>query len=99
MVIGDTASFEVRPINTVSTVFSIGNVAAVFPEFGAILMGKKSGDGQLYEVDVPRVKGLGIPIGLDEDKFSQADIKCMVLYDSALDYVARFRRVDRTSPN
>jgi hypothetical protein len=99
MTIGHTASFEVRPINTVSTVFSIGAISSVFPEFSAILMAKKSGDGTLFEIDCPRVKGLGIPLGLDEDKFSQADIKCMVLYDATLDYVARLRRVDRTNPN
>lgn len=95
MTTGDTATFEVRPINTLSTVFTIGAVASQYPEFGAILMAKRSGDGVLFEVDVPRVKGEGVPIGMDEDKFSSADIKCLVLHDTTLDYVARFRRLDR----
>ncbi len=99
MTIGDTATFEVRPKNSANMVVTIGNVASIFPEFQAILYAKKKGTGELMEIDCPRVKGEGIPLGLDEDKWSEADIKCTVLFDPALDYVARIRNVLRSSPN
>ncbi len=98
MTAGDTATFEIKPKNTKNMVVTLGQVADTFPEFGAICYSKKMGSGELFEVDVPRCKGEGHPIGMDEDKFSQADIKCMVLYDATLNYVARIRNINRTSP-
>lgn len=99
MTTGDTATFEVRPKNTANAVFTLGGVASIFPEFGAIVMAKKQGSGQMCELDLPRVKGEGVPIGFDENKFSEADIKCTVMYDAVLDYVARGRFITPTTPN
>jgi len=99
MTVGDTATFEVRPKNTANMVATIGGVESVFPEFGAIVYAKKQGSGQLFEGDLPRVKGEGVPLGFDENKFSEADIKCAVMLDSALNYVARLRHVTPTTPN
>lgn len=99
LVAGDTASFEILPINTANMVMTMGNVEASFPEFGAIVMAKKRGSGELMEVDLPRVKGEGIPLGFDEDKWSQCDVKCMVMFDPVLNYVARMRSCSRTTPN
>jgi hypothetical protein len=99
MTVGDTATFEVRPKNTANASFTLGGVSSIFPEFGAIVMAKKQGTGQMCELDLPRVKGEGVPLGFDENKFSEADIKCTVMYDATLDYVARGRFITPTTPN
>jgi hypothetical protein len=99
LVTGDTATFEVRPKNSANASFTLGGVASIFPEFGAIVMAKKQGTGQMCELDLPRVKGEGVPLGFDENKFSEADIKCTVMYDATLDYVARGRFITPTTPN
>lgn len=98
MTAGDTATFELKPINTANMVLTLGQVADTFPEFGAVCYAKKKGSGEIFEMDLPRIKGEGHPIGLDEDKFSEADVKCMVMYDSTLNYVARIRTVKRSTP-
>lgn len=96
MTVGDTASFEVKPKNTANSILLLGAVESVFPEFGAMVYGKKR-NGELVEVDCPRVKGEGVPLNFDEDKWSQADVKAMVMFDAVLNYAARIRTVIRTS--
>lgn len=99
MVTGDTATFQIQPNNTSSMVASFGKMTAVYPEFGAIIYAKKKGNGEMFEVDAPRCKGEGVPLLFDENKFSEADIKVMLMYDSTLDYVFQVRTVIPTTVN
>jgi hypothetical protein len=99
MTAGDTATFEVRPKNTANMSGVLGQSGAVFPEFGCILMAKKRGSGEMFEIDAYRCKGEGFPINLDENKFAIADIKVQLMYDAQLDGYAKIRAVTPVSPN
>jgi hypothetical protein len=80
---GDTAEFQIRPPNTKSMTVRVGAANdAVFPEFGAIIMAQKRGTQELFELDVFRCKGAGMPLGFDMASFSKYEIKIKVMYDS-----------------
>lgn len=96
---GDTATFEVRPINSGSLEATFGGLSDTFPEFGAILVGKKLGDGRMFEVDVFRCKGAGLPIGFEENAFSEASVTINAFYDSNRNGVFSVRAVSPTTPN
>lgn len=93
MTVGDTATFEVLPPSSKSMSVTIGSGADVFPEFGAVLYAKKRGNNEMLEIDVFRCKGVGLPVGLEENAFSEAEIKCEAFYDSAKDGIMKIRHV------
>ena len=93
MTSGDTATFEVRPPNTQSTDATFGGLSDTFPEFGAVLVGKKLGDGRMFEVDVFRCKGAGLPFGFEENAFSEASVTINSFYDSDRNGVFSIRSV------
>ena len=95
--IGHTATFEVQPPLTKSMSVSIGSNSDVFPEFGAILMAKQRGNLELFEIDAHRCKGVGLPLGLEENAFSEAEIKVECFYDSTLDRVLSIRHCSPSS--
>lgn len=82
MTSGDTATFDVRSINTGSTEVTIGGSTDIFPEFGALVLGKKRGDSSMIEFDLFRVKGVGLPIGLTENEFSEAEVTAQAFQDN-----------------
>lgn len=94
MTVGDTATFEVRPINEKSSTVVIGSAAyQSMPEFGAIVVAQKRGNGELVEVDCYRCKGSGMPLGFEQNAWSSADVKVKAFYDSEKDGVLAFRHV------
>ncbi len=94
MTTGDTATFEVRPINTGSMTVTVGGVAnQTFPEFGAIIMAQKRGNQELTEIDCFRCKAVGMPINFEQNAFSETEIKIKALYDSTADGVFKMRTV------
>lgn len=96
--IGDTATFEVRPINDGSMDVTIGQITDQnFPEFGAIIMANKQSDGQMVEVDAYRCKGAGLPISFTRNTYSQAEITVKLMYDSVKDGVFKLRHVEPTT--
>lgn len=97
MTIGDTATFEVRPINTGSMDVTLGQTGAANPEFGALVVSQKRGSGEMFEVDLLRCKGTGLPLGFEEFKFSEAEIKVEAFYDSTANAVAKIRAVKPTT--
>lgn len=97
MTVGDTATFEVRPINTASITARIGVSGDTNPEFGMVCVTQKRGNGQMFEVDLFRCKGAGLPLGFDEFKWAEADIKVEALYDSTKNGVFDIRHVTPTS--
>lgn len=90
---GDTATFEVKPPSSKSMSVLIGENSAVFPEFGAILMAKKRGNLEMFEVDAFRCKAVGLPIGFEENAFSEAEVKAEVFYDSAKNGIMSVRSI------
>ena len=98
MTTGDTATFEIRPKGTTaSMIMTVGAMSSTFPEFGAVIYAKKRSN-ELFEVDVPRVKGEGMPLGLSKDKWVESDVKANIMYDATLDYVARYRWISTATP-
>lgn len=94
MTAGDTATFEVRPVNSGSMTVTLGSVAnQIFPEFGAIVMAQKRGNQEMFEIDVYRAKGAGMPINFDYNAFSEAEVKVKLIYDSVKDGIAGIRTV------
>jgi hypothetical protein len=94
--IGDTASFRVLPPNSGSMSVLVGNVADTFPEFGAILMTQKRGNGELFEIDVFKAQGGGGSLGANEKAFSETAITATAFYDSVKGGIARITAVKPT---
>lgn len=93
MTIGDIATFEVKPPSTKSMEVVVGATSDVFPEFGAIVYAKRRGNGEMFELDLFRCKGVGLPLGLEENAFSEAEIKVEAFYDSAQNGVMKIRHI------
>lgn len=97
LVTGDTATFEVRPVNSKSMTVSVGSVAdQLFPEFGALVLAQKRGNQEMMEVDCVRCKGVGFPLNFEMNAFAEAEIKVKVMYDETLDRVFDIRHVSPT---
>lgn len=94
MTANDTATFTSRPINVGSTNVTVGGSADTFPEFGAILLASQRGDGEMLELDVFRCKAAGLPIGLTEKEFSEAEVTATAFYDSAQNGIFKMRHVE-----
>lgn len=91
MVVGDTAEFDVRPINTKSSVISIGAANTTFEEFGAFVYAQKRSNGEYFEIELFKCVGAGLPMNLAEKVFAEAELTIKVLKDFALDRVMEIR--------
>lgn len=92
-VIGDTATFEVMPPSNRSSVIIVGRSTDSFPGFGALLMAQKRATGEMFEIDAHSCVGGGLPISLEENAFSQPELKMNCLYDAELDRVFTIRHI------
>lgn len=94
MTTGDTAEFEVRPINTKSSTANIGSSTdSLFPEFGCVLLAQKRSNGQMFEIDVYRCKSLGMPIKFETNAWSEAEVKVTSFYDDSKNGIFKMRHV------
>jgi hypothetical protein len=93
MTVGDTATFDVRPVNSRASVAVIGASADVRPEFGAVLMAQKRGADELFEVNAYRCIADGMPIGFETFAWAKPEVKAKLLYDSTKDGVFEMRAV------
>lgn len=94
MTTGETATFHVRPVNSGSMEVRIGSSSdSIFPEFGSIVAAQKRGNQEMVTIELFRCKGIGLPLGFEENAWSEAEIKAKLLYDSAEDAVFRFLHV------
>jgi hypothetical protein len=93
MVVGDTASFEVLPPSTKSSQIVVGKSTDSFPNFGALILAQKRATGEMFEIEAHNCVGGGLPIALEENAFSQPELKMTCLYDSALDRVFTIRHI------
>ncbi len=94
MTVGDTATYDTRPVNTKSMTGSFGAPTNVFPEFGCIVMAQPRGNDQLVEIDAYKCKAVGLPLGFEPQAWSEAEVKVKLLYDSAKNDVFSIRHVE-----
>lgn len=99
MTADDTATFNSRPINTKSMDVVIGGINDIFPEFEAVMMAKKRGNGELFEITAYRCKGVGQGFGLERNAWSQSEITAEAFYDEDRSGVAAIRHVTPTTAN
>ena len=93
MTIDDTAEFYVRPINTKSMDVDIGSTTDVYPEHGAIMMTQQRSNGEMFEVEAYKVKGIGLPLSAEEKAFAEPEATAEAFYDSVKDKVLSLRHV------
>lgn len=93
MTAGDTATFEVLPPSTKSSNIVVGAAAATMPEFEAVLLSQKRSTGEMFEITAHKCVGTGLPINLEENAFSQPELKMVCLYDSSADRVFTIRTI------
>lgn len=92
-VTGDTATFEVLPPSTKSSSIVVGKSTDTFPAFGALLLAQKRATGEMFEIDAHYCVGGGLPINMEENAFSQPELKMNCLYDSSLNRVFTIRHI------
>jgi hypothetical protein len=90
---GDTATFEVRPINSKASVAVVGATTDVFPTVGAYLYAQQRGTGDLFELDVYSLKATGLPHNFNAKEFSEAEITMDAFYDSSRGGVFSMRSI------
>lgn len=90
---GDTALFEVLPGNSKNISARFGGSSDSFPEFGAIVVGQQRGNGEMVELDIFRLKAVGMPLGFQEKAFSEGEITAQAFYDSEKNGVFDLRHI------
>lgn len=94
MTIGDTATFEVRPVtNSANITATFGALSDTFPEFGALLYTAQRSNGEMTEIDVFKVKAIGLTLGAEEKAFSSWNVTGKASYDSNRSGVFSLRHV------
>lgn len=93
---GNTVTFEVLPGNAKNISARFGGSADNFPEFGAIVVGQQRGNGEMVELDIFRLKAVGMPLGFQEKAFSEGEITAQAFYDAEKNGVFDLRHVTPT---
>lgn len=93
MTVGDTASFEVRPINSGSREVTIGATTETFNDFGLIITAGRQGDGTMCELDCFRVAGAGLPINFTENAFSETSVTLQMYRDTTKNGIYKYRDI------
>lgn len=94
MTVGDTAKFELRPINTVNRSVVIGGIADEFPEFGCVIYAQKSGSGAIFEIDAFKMKNIGMTLGAERKAFGQSEYSAKASYDSVKNGLCKITEVE-----
>lgn len=95
--LGDTATFEVQPVNSASSNVRIGGLSnQSFPEFGALVYSQKRGNQEMLELDIFRCKAAGMPLPFEMGQFAGFEVKVKCLYDDVKDGIFDMRHVQPT---
>lgn len=94
MVAGHTATFEIRPVNTLNREVKIGGISDSLPEFSAVLYLQKRASGAVFECEVYKLKGSGLSLGAERKAYSQNDYSALASYDSVENAICRIREVE-----
>jgi hypothetical protein len=98
LVAGDTASFDVKPPSTGSSEIVVGKSTDTFPSFGALILAQKRSTGEMFEINAHNCVAGGLPINLEEQAFSQPELKMTCLYEASLDRVFSIRHLYPENP-
>lgn len=93
MTADDTAEFTALPAGDETSV-RIGAVEDTFPEFGAIVLAKKRSTDELFELDMFKCRGVGLPHMFEENAWSEPEITVECFYDAAKNGVFDMRTVN-----
>lgn len=94
MTVGDTATFDVRPINTFNREVVIGGISDEFPEFGCVVYAQKSGSGAVFEIDAYKMKAIGLGLGSERKAFGQNEYTAEASYDSVKNGIMKIREIE-----
>jgi hypothetical protein len=91
---GDTAYFDVRPVNTVNRLVKIGGISDEFPEFGAMIYAQKKGSGAVFEIEAYKLKSIGMSLGAERKAWANQEYVAKAAYDPVENAIARIREVE-----
>ncbi len=89
--VGDTAEFTVRPPSLKSVEIIVGAAGSTFEAFGAYIVAQKRATGEIFTIEAYNLIASGLPIALEEQAFSQPEVKLAALYDSEKDCVFKMK--------
>jgi len=91
MTVDDTARFHINSAHDGVSEISIGSGATIFPEHRQLCLGQKRADGSVFEMELFKVVGSGMPIPFEEQSFSIPELSMKLVQDSTEDKVAVIR--------
>ena len=89
----DTATFTVAAPHGGISDITVGKSSSIFPEHKIHAVAAKRANGDILEIEMFKAVGAGFPIALEETVFSIPELTIKLLYDSAKDGIAKFRKI------
>jgi len=91
MVTGDTARFHVNSAHNGVSEITFGAAASIFPEHKQLCLGQKRANGDVFELELDKVVGGGMPIPFEEQTFAIPELAMKLIQDSSTDRVGTIR--------
>lgn len=91
MTTGDTARYHVNSAHNGVSEISIGASSTVFPEHKQLCLSQKRANGDVFELELNKVVGSGMPLPMEEQTFSIPEMAMKLVYDAATDEIATIR--------
>lgn len=91
MVVGATATFHVNSAHGGVSEIDIGSASTLFPEHNQLCLGQKRANGDVFEMEIYKVVGSGMPIPFEEQTFAIPELSMKIIQDSSVDKVATIR--------
>jgi len=88
---GDTARFHTNSAHAGVSEISIGSASTIFPEHRQLCLGQKRANGDVFEMELFRVVGSGMPLPFEEQTFAIPELSMKLVQDSTEDKVAVIR--------
>ncbi len=90
--VGDTAEFVVAPPAAAGGAdIEIGKSGSTIPAFAAYIVAQKRATGEIFTIMAWNVVANGLPINLEENAYSQPEVKLIALYDSTRNGVFKIK--------
>lgn len=90
-VTGDTAEFDVAPPSSASSDIIVGASTTQFSAFGTKVVAQKRSTGEIFDIEAYNCVADGLPITMNENAYSQPEVKLACLYDSVKDAVFKIK--------
>lgn len=91
MVAGATARFHVNSAHGGISEIDIGSSSTIFPEHRQLCLGQKRANGDVFELEIYKVVGSGMPIPFEEQSFAIPELSMKIVQDGDKDKVATIR--------